>query len=53
MPTSHPAYKVAVVQAAPAFLDLDAGIDKAIGLIDEAAAKGARLIAFPETWLPG
>jgi len=53
MPTPHPAYKVAVVQAAPAFLDLDAGIDKAIGLIEEAAARGARLIAFPETWLPG
>lgn len=45
--------KVAVVQAAPAFLDLDAGIAKAIRLIEEAAADGARLIAFPETWLPG
>jgi nitrilase len=53
MPANHPAYKVAVVQAAPAFLDLDAGIDKAIGLIERAAAQGARLIAFPETWLPG
>lgn len=49
----HPKYKVAVVQAAPAWLDLDAGIAKTIALIDEAAAKGARLIAFPETWLPG
>jgi aliphatic nitrilase len=37
----------------PVFLDLDASIDKAIGLISEAAANGAKLIAFPETWLPG
>jgi aliphatic nitrilase len=44
---------VAAVQAAPAFLDLDAGVDKAIRYIDEAAANGARLVAFPETWLPG
>lgn len=44
---------VAAVQAAPAFLNLDAGIDKAVGLIEQAAAQGARLIGFPETWLPG
>jgi len=46
-------YKVAAVQAAPEFLDLDKGIAKAIGLIEEAAAAGAELIAFPEVWLPG
>lgn len=46
-------YKVAVVQAAPVFMDLDGGIDKAIGLISDAASQGAKLIAFPETWLPG
>ena len=53
MPVSHPKFRAAAVQAAPVFLDLDAGIDKAIGLIEQAAAKGAKLIAFPETWLPG
>lgn len=53
MATVHPKYRVAAVQAAPAFLDLDAGIDKAIGLIEQAASQGARLVAFPETWLPG
>src|ERR1700676_4609385 len=53
MPLQHPNYKVAVVQAAPAFLDLEAGIDKTVALIEEASAAGARLIAFPETWIPG
>ena len=53
MPTSHPKFRAAAVQAAPAFLDLDAGIDKAIALIEDAARHGAELIAFPETWLPG
>lgn len=53
MALQHPKYRVAAVQAAPAFLDLDAGIDKAVGLIAEAARGGAQLVAFPETWLPG
>jgi len=46
-------FKAAAVQAAPVFLDLDASVDKAIGLIGEAASKGVKLIAFPETYLPG
>ncbi|GAB1381427.1 hypothetical protein MASR1M49_42740 [Pararhodobacter aggregans] len=46
-------YKVAAVQAAPCFLDLDAGIAKAVRYIEEAAAEGAKLVAFSETWLPG
>jgi aliphatic nitrilase len=49
----HQKYKVAVVQAAPVFLDLDATVDKTIKLIEEASAKGAKLIAFPETFIPG
>jgi len=48
-----PMIKAAVVQAAPAYLDLAAGVDKAIGLIEEAARAGAALIAFPECWIPG
>jgi len=53
MALAHQKFKVAAVQAAPAFLDLDASVEKAIRLIDEAGAEGARLIAFPETWIPG
>jgi nitrilase len=45
-------YLAAAVQATPVFLNLDATIDKAVTLIDEAARNGARLIAFPETWIP-
>jgi aliphatic nitrilase len=49
----HPKLRVAAVQAAPIFLDLDGAIDKTIKLMKEAAAQGANLIAFPETWIPG
>ncbi len=45
--------RVAVVQHAPVFLNLEATLEKACVLIDEAAGQGADLIAFPETWLPG
>lgn len=45
--------KVAVVQAAPAFLNLQAGVAKTIDLMRQASTQGAKLIAFPECWLPG
>lgn len=44
---------MAAVQAAPVWLDLDATVAKCIRLIEEAAANGARLIAFPEVFIPG
>jgi nitrilase len=49
----HPKLRVAVVQAAPVFLNVDGTVDKTIKLMKEAATRGARLIAFPETWIPG
>jgi aliphatic nitrilase len=49
----YPAYKVAAAHVAPVFLDTDRSVDKACSVIDEAAGKGARLIAFPEAFLPG
>lgn len=51
--THHPQLRVAAVQAAPVFLDLDATIDKTIALMKEAAKQGAQLVTFPETWIPG
>ncbi|QUQ63254.1 carbon-nitrogen hydrolase family protein [Kutzneria sp. CA-103260] len=45
--------RVAVVQVEPKWLDLAAGVDQVVGLIADAAAGGARLVAFPETFLPG
>ncbi|MBU1360419.1 MAG: carbon-nitrogen hydrolase family protein [Gammaproteobacteria bacterium] len=54
MPTkTHPRLRVAAVQAAPVFLDLDGTIDKTINLMAQAAKEGVQLIAFPETWIPG
>jgi len=44
--------RVAAVQAAPVFLDREATIDKAIGLMEKAAAGGAGLVVFPETFVP-
>ena len=43
--------RVAAVQATPVILDVEATIDKAIGLIDEAANQGATLVAFPECFV--
>ena len=46
--TSFDSVTVAAVQATPVILDAAATIDKAIGLLHEAADGGARLVVFPE-----
>ncbi len=43
---------MAAVQATPVILDAAASVEKAIGLIDEAAADGAQLVVLPETFVP-
>lgn len=45
--------KIAVIQHAPVFLNLEESLEKACALIEQAADQGAELIVFPETWLPG
>jgi aliphatic nitrilase len=49
----YPAYKAAAAHVAPVFLDTDRSVDKACSVIHEAATHGARVIAFPEAFLPG
>jgi nitrilase len=45
--------RVAAVQDAPAFLDPKVTTERIIARIQEAAAQGVALLAFPETFLPG
>src|SRR5712664_1570542 len=45
--------RVAIAQSAPVYLDKQASLAKALGLIQQAAKRGAQLVAFGETWLPG
>src|SRR5712692_4251257 len=50
---SRSPHRVAVVQHPPVLLHRDKTIKRGVELVAEAAAGGARLVSFPETWLPG
>jgi nitrilase len=45
--------RVAVVQAEPMWFDLESAVRKTIHYITEAANDGAKLVTFPEVWIPG
>lgn len=44
---------IAAVQAAPVYLDRDAGIKKVCGITAQAKANGADLVVFSEAFIPG
>jgi len=52
MHNSLSSVRAAVVQAAPVVLDKTATVDKTCRLIHEAASQGAKLILFPEAFIP-
>lgn len=45
--------KVAAVQAEPVWNDLQGGVSKVISLIKDAAKNGAKVVGFPEVFIPG
>lgn len=47
-----PTVRVTVAQAAPAVMDREATTEKVVRLVDAAAAQGARLVLFPEAFVP-
>jgi nitrilase len=49
---NFPQVQVAVVQAAPVLFNREATVEKACQLTAEAAAQGAKLILFPEAFIP-
>ena len=49
---TFPKTKVAVVQAAPVLFDREASVQKACRLTQEAADQGAKLVLFPEAFIP-
>src|ERR1700674_3765316 len=46
-------HRVAVVQHPPVTLHRQKTLERGVALLEEAASAGARLVSFPETWLPG
>ena len=53
MPQTYPRFKAAACHISSVYLDADATVEKGIAFIREAAHKGAALVAFPESFIPG
>ena len=52
MDNNNNTVKVAVIQAAPVIMDKKATIAKTLDLMKKAAGKGAKIILFPEAFIP-
>jgi len=50
--TAFPTVRVAAIQATPVILNAEATVEKAVGLLEQAAAEGVQLAVFPETFVP-
>lgn len=53
MPSNTHTLQIALIQHPPVFLNLPASVERAGSLTRKAGEKGARVVVFPETWLPG
>jgi aliphatic nitrilase len=53
MADKYPKFKAAVAQVCPSFLNREETVDIACTTIEEAGRQGARIIAFPESFIPG
>ncbi|MDP2574005.1 carbon-nitrogen hydrolase family protein [Vibrio penaeicida] len=53
MMKEFPKFRAAAVQTSPVFLDAEGTVEKAAQLIAEASDNGAKLIVFPESFVPG
>src|SRR5690606_26891112 len=52
MESTHHSFRVAVIQAASIIMDKHATIEKAVKLIKNAAEEGAKIVVFPEAFIP-
>ena len=53
MSTTTQYIRVAVSQHEPTWLDLGGAVEKTCAIIKDASEKGAKLVTFPECWIPG
>lgn len=53
MPTSNAVVRVAAAQHSAVFLSREASVEKACKIIAEAGSNGARIVVFPEVFIPG
>ncbi|MEH7376614.1 carbon-nitrogen hydrolase family protein [Neobacillus drentensis] len=52
MVNTNQSVRVAVIQAAPILMDLNATLEKSVKLIREAGERGANIVVFPEAFIP-